>query len=161
MRLPNGANTARLQSDDSGSNGDNMHATNVILIVEKSTPAPSIEITLGSSTVKLTDMVPGQDARTRPRSMSLQATETAGRSKHLTKRPRTRALWLKVRRPFQVRSSWGRTEVTPGTDFRLYKFHVRVYRRLPFGNSQSEATGCGRGCGGTYGSRVTFTGSIS
>jgi len=38
--ITSGANTARLQSFDSGSGGDNMYAQNTILIVEKSVTAP-------------------------------------------------------------------------------------------------------------------------
>lgn len=38
--ITSGSNAARLQSYDSGSGGDNMYAHNVILIIEKSEPAP-------------------------------------------------------------------------------------------------------------------------
>jgi len=43
--LSNGANTARIQSYDSGSGGDNMYAQNVILIIEKSTTSPDLVVT--------------------------------------------------------------------------------------------------------------------
>jgi PKD repeat protein len=52
--LTPGNNTARLQSYDPGTKGDNMYAQNVILIVEKGGVAPTTTSTTGTTTVPTT-----------------------------------------------------------------------------------------------------------
>lgn len=160
--LTNGANTARLQSYDSGSNGDNMYATNVILIVEKSTPAPSIEITLGSSTVKLTNMVPGQDASNQTTVNVVASNGNSWSIKASDEKTTNKGFMVKGSTPLSSVFQLGKN----GGDYRALTSDYTSFMSGSTMGSHSATANLKQpvvegDAGGTYGITVTFTGSIS
>ena len=151
-------NEAGVQATQSGG----MLAIQQILVVEYQPVAPSIEITLGSSTVKLTNMVPGQDASNQTTVNVVASNGNSWSIKASDEKTTNKGFMVKGSTPLSSVFQLGKN----GGDYRALTSDYTSFMSGSTMGSHSATANLKQpvvegDAGGTYGITVTFTGSIS
>lgn len=151
-------NEAGVQATQSGG----MLAIQQILVVEYQPVAPSIEITLGSSTVKLTNMVPGQDASNQTTVNVVASNGNSWSIKASDEKTTNKGFMVKGSTPLSSAFQLGKND----GDYRALTSDYTSFMSGSTMGSHSATANLKQpvvegDASGTYGITVTFTGSIS